>query len=158
MRGIKSEERRLCDNARVASWKKEHPDRVKEYSKTEWQRRKERNPSVMSQVRARSKARYELKLRNNPEAIRRRNLGRYGLTLEQFDAMLTAQGGVCALCGTDQPGGRGNRFCVDHDHITGAVRGLLCTHCNKGIGYFRDDPALLLKATTYLQPEKRCAE
>jgi hypothetical protein len=77
----------------------------------------------------------------NPEAAaaRRRSAGlrrRYGITVEQYDEMLAAQGGVCALCGTDQPGGRGEHFSVDHCHKDGHVRGLLCAGCNTNLGAY----------------------
>lgn len=55
---------------------------------------------------------------------------RYGLTREQYEQMLEDQGHACAICATPTPGGRGNRFHVDHDHETGEVRGLLCWPCN----------------------------
>ena len=74
----------------------------------------------------------------------------YGLTLAQFDAMLEAQGGGCAICGTTEPRGMG-RFPVDHCHATGRIRGLLCTECNKGLGNFKDDVRLLVRAIAYLQ-------
>jgi hypothetical protein len=65
---------------------------------------------------------------------------RYGITAQDADAMLAAQGGLCAICGA-APAGR-----VDHDHETGAVRALLCFNCNGGLGQFRDDPAVLRAA------------
>ncbi len=74
----------------------------------------------------------------------------YGLTIKQFDGMLQAQGRVCAICGTDTPGGMG-RFSVDHDHITGQIRGLLCVSCNMGLGAFGDNPDMLEMAKKYLQ-------
>jgi predicted nucleic acid-binding Zn ribbon protein len=73
----------------------------------------------------------------------------YGITTAQYDAMLAAQGGCCAICRSATTNGRGG-FQVDHDHATGAVRGILCNSCNQGLGRFRDDPALLLKAAAYL--------
>jgi hypothetical protein len=63
--------------------------------------------------------------------------------------MLEAQGGRCAICRSDKPGGRG-RFAVDHCHSSGRVRGLLCVACNAGLGQFRDDPDLLRAAVAYL--------
>lgn len=71
----------------------------------------------------------------------------YGITIEQYDAMLEAQGGVCAICGAD-PGER--TLAVDHNHADGRVRGLLCDNCNNGLGRFQDDPELLLAAAQYL--------
>lgn len=74
----------------------------------------------------------------------------YGITLADYDAMLAAQDGRCAICKTDVPKGKG-RFSVDHDHVTGKVRALLCNTCNAGLGQFKDDPALVLEAAAYLQ-------
>lgn len=73
----------------------------------------------------------------------------FGITVQQYDEMLDAQGGCCALCGSDFPGGRG-RFVVDHCHETGKIRGLLCNLCNVGLGALRDSPQLLQKAIQYL--------
>lgn len=70
---------------------------------------------------------------------------RYGITAEEADAMLEAQGGVCAICRV-APAAH-----VDHDHSTGAVRALLCFNCNGGLGQFRDDPAVLQAAVFYVQ-------
>lgn len=90
--------------------------------------------------------------KNNPEAAllndRRVNLMRnYGMTIEDFDALLEAQGGRCAICGTDTPNGR--NWHVDHNHDTGKVRGILCSSCNLGIG-FLSTPERLAQATQYL--------
>ena len=50
----------------------------------------------------------------------------------------------CVICGTEE------KLVVDHSHVTGEVRGLLCNHCNRGLGHFRDDPMLLEFAAQYL--------
>jgi len=72
----------------------------------------------------------------------------YGLTAEQHRELLKAQNNVCAIC---QRGPQPRKhFSVDHDHITGAVRGLLCGTCNLAIGYFRDSPEITLRAARYL--------
>jgi Recombination endonuclease VII len=55
---------------------------------------------------------------------------RYGLTEARYNEMLAAQGGACAICGDPQPDKRKKFLDIDHDHLTGAVRGLLCTPCN----------------------------
>lgn len=72
----------------------------------------------------------------------------YGLEPAEYVSMLQRQGGVCLICGTDQPGAKS--FCVDHDHATGVVRGLLCNDCNVGLGFFRDNPDRLVSAAAYL--------
>lgn len=73
----------------------------------------------------------------------------YGLEPGQYDAMLAAQDGRCAICRTDAPGGRGS-WHVDHEHATGRVRGLLCHRCNLMLGNAQDDPARLRAAVEYL--------
>lgn len=77
----------------------------------------------------------------------------YGISAEDYDRMLDAQGGRCAICGGTQTEAdvRKRHLSVDHCHATGRVRGLLCESCNFGLGKFRDDPALLAAALEYLQ-------
>jgi len=84
--------------------------------------------------------------------IRKINLGRarlkrYGLAPEAYDLMLAEQGGVCAIC----RGPEVRTFHVDHDHLTGRVRGILCASCNHVLGRMKDDPALLRAAAAYLE-------
>lgn len=83
-------------------------------------------------------------------SIKRRSrlLHQYGLTPESFAARLASQGGVCAICGTAEPGRKG--WAVDHCHAQGHVRGVLCGACNLGLGKFRDDPEVLRRAADYL--------
>ena len=71
----------------------------------------------------------------------------FGITLDEYDAMVVAHGGVCAICG--KPDG-GQALGVDHNHETGKVRGLLCRGCNTAIGSLHDSPLLLLFAIEYL--------
>jgi hypothetical protein len=70
---------------------------------------------------------------------------RYGIGADEFDALVERQGGVCAICGRPDPEH------VDHDHETGAVRGILCFNCNGGLGQFRDSIDSLLTAASYLE-------
>ena len=74
---------------------------------------------------------------------------RYGLTLEDLARMFERQGGCCAICEKELKEGRSG-MCVDHDHTTRAVRGLLCHACNTGIGKLEDDADLLRKAARYV--------
>lgn len=74
----------------------------------------------------------------------------YGITREQYDELLAAQGNRCAICGSDEWPGKNRAPHVDHDHGTGKVRGLLCGKCNTGLGQFDDDPTRLAAAIEYL--------
>jgi hypothetical protein len=89
-------------------------------------------------------------------AMRRRErhlLKKYGLTKEAYEDLYRAQSGCCAICGETFISATLTHGwpTVDHDHATGAVRGLLCDLCNKGLGQFKDSPALLTSARTYLE-------
>jgi hypothetical protein len=86
---------------------------------------------------------------------RRRTLRTYGLTQEEWDRLIALQGNACAVCKTTQPGGRGERWHIDHDHVTGQVRGLLCQLCNVGIGNLRDDPQIIMAAAQYVTAHRR---
>ncbi len=88
------------------------------------------------------------------EAHRRGQYRRqYGITIEEYDEMLEAQNYRCAICRDKDPGGRSSRFHIDHDHVTGEVRGLLCVNCNNGLGRFKDDLLVLREAIRYLEGE-----
>lgn len=111
------------------------------------------NPKLAREL---GKAEYE----RNRGAYAERNLrSKHGLTVQQYDALLTAQGGGCAICGSTNAGGRwGERFHVDHDHnccppqksCSGCRRALLCSPCNVGVGAFADNPDRLMAAAAYL--------
>jgi hypothetical protein len=100
----------------------------------------------------RSAAAYQWWLNNKERAqANKRRLElrkRYGITPEMYDQILAQQGGGCAVCGAARDG---DELPVDHDHVTGAVRGILCHRCNLAIGSLGDDIDLLKKAIYYLQ-------
>ena len=73
-------------------------------------------------------------------------LTEYGISLLQYEAMLEAQNGVCAICKKTE----GKHLSVDHNHVTGEIRGLLCSRCNLVIGRCNDDTKLLKAAILYL--------
>ena len=70
---------------------------------------------------------------------------RYGVDAVTVNWLILQQGGVCALCRKGAPEH------VDHDHRTKWVRGILCFNCNRGLGKFREDPAVMRNAITYLE-------
>lgn len=90
---------------------------------------------------------------NDPEYKRMWKLAnKYGITVDQYEAMLVAQDGVCAICKKEDT--RGTRLCVDHDHETGENRRLLCKACNLVIGYAHEDTEVLRNAIIYLESFK----
>jgi Autographiviridae endonuclease VII len=72
----------------------------------------------------------------------------FGISSEEYDAMLAEQGGVCGICGSPPPDG--SSLHVDHDAKTGRIRGLLCFRCNAALGQLRDSVDLLLAGADYL--------
>jgi hypothetical protein len=78
----------------------------------------------------------------------------YGLTVADYDRMLAAQRGRCAICRSQTPKGPG-RWHIDHDHVTGQVRGLLCNNCNRGIGFLEDDPEVIKRAAAYVAKHRQ---
>ena len=107
---------------------------------------------------------YKRKLRENPEIyakmLSQNSKWRYGIDHAERDAMLAEQGGVCAVCGTDEPLGRG--WIVDHDHSCcsgikscgNCVRGILCHKCNLMLGQANDNIDTLTSAIAYLLSDK----
>jgi hypothetical protein len=100
--------------------------------------------------------RYQITKRFNERHPERRKatkraytLSTYGLTQERYAALLESQNHACAICHATDPQHWSGQFHIDHDHVTGAVRGLLCTLCNGGLGLFKDDPATLQRALDY---------
>ena len=81
---------------------------------------------------------------------RKRDLKKkYGMSLEEFEAILKSQGYACGVCWSQIPQGKG-LWHVDHDHRTGKIRGLLCHYCNLALGHFKDDERVMEEAIRYL--------
>ena len=81
---------------------------------------------------------------------------RYKVTEADYKRMLGSQGGACAICKCKENifRGRSIYFCVDHDHATGKVRGLLCSACNRALGLFKDDTSIIKSSLDYLTRHK----
>jgi len=87
--------------------------------------------------------------------IKQRKWSSFGVDATRYQEMLREQKGVCAICGKperapDKASGKTRDMAIDHNHETGAIRQLLCSNCNRALGRFRDDPALLDAAMAYL--------
>jgi hypothetical protein len=80
----------------------------------------------------------------------------YGLTLEKWNAMFEKQRGCCAICFTHSSEIK-TGLSVDHNHETGEVRGLLCLHCNAGIGNLKEDYVVIKSAFEYLKKHTETA-
>jgi Recombination endonuclease VII len=92
------------------------------------------------------RARYQAQKHDSASPVRKAQLKRYGISPAEYDALLAKQNGACAICRRRSKG----RLCVDHCHVTGMIRGLLCRECNGALGYLKDDQASLVAALAYL--------
>lgn len=115
-----------ANKAAVEAWRKANPERLREHGRAAYAR--------------------------DPVRFRARNIKRYGVTLAEYDALLAAQDGVCAIC--KKKCSKHPNLSIDHDHATGKVRGLLCSACNIGIGSLREDPMIAQAAADYLRKHK----
>jgi hypothetical protein len=143
----------------MRAWSAKHPDRRKAQARRHYLAHREEYLARARAQReadpARKKAQDRARYKSKSEEWRATGLRRYGLTIEEYDALLAAQGGCCAICGRTEAGGRHRRLHVDHDHgfahgDKAGVRGLLCTSCNMGLGRFKDDAVNLRRAADYL--------
>ena len=130
------------DNAAQRAYRLAHPEEVKEYHR----RYRETH---QAEIKAASGV-YKGRHRAQERAGARRRM--YGLSPEAFTAMLDAQNGECMVCRIALEEGAGkSRLHVDHDHVTGRIRALLCLRCNLAIGYADDDPEQLRRLAVYLE-------
>lgn len=136
-----------------------HSYNCKECRKAQMRERSQR-PDKAAEARERSRAWYEAnkerareyaKTQYTPENNLARALKRYGMTPYEYSLLLEAQEGKCAICGVAHGNKNGERLVIDHCHDTGAVRGLLCHSCNRGLGMLRDSAVLLQAALNYLK-------
>jgi hypothetical protein len=131
------------DRAAARRYRETHKDQIKVAARLYRETHKEQ-----INERARLKWRTDPELREKRRLWQRKNVFQkvYGISMADYEAMFERQGGACAICKRT-----GVTLCVDHCHLTGEVRGLLCSQCNSAIGFCSDDPAVLLAAAEYLQ-------
>jgi len=96
----------------------------------------------------------ELAFQTNSRAQLKDMCRRVGITVERYERELAAQGGVCKICHLPNRDARKRRLNIDHDHVTGEFRGLLCSTCNSALGHFGDNIALMEAAIAYLRASK----
>lgn len=129
---------KVCDNCKITF---KPTMKVQRFCKPECNSTYRRNTLLRSY---RNSENYRLEHRN------RLLKNRFGISSEDYDVMFLNQRGLCKICGTHQSEVT-RRFAVDHNHLTGEVRGLLCVPCNTAIGALRDSPELLEVAALYLR-------
>lgn len=130
---------KTCELERRHAWYQANRERAIATARA-WQ---ERNPE---RYRA-TQERYRQVRRSEQRTYHLRRT--FGLTLDEYDALLAAQDGECAICGN--PPQDGQFLHVDHNHETGDIRGLLCVRCNNALGQLREDVAVAQRAVEYLE-------
>jgi hypothetical protein len=139
---------RACAAAYNRTWQRKNPEKLRKNRKKYYERHQER-------LRA-EKAEWQ---RAHPEQAQDAHLRRtFGITLDQYRGLQEKQGGKCAVCdqeetAVDKRTGKVRRLHVDHSHQSGAVRGLLCTRCNLGLGFLQEDPKIIKSLLQYLDRE-----
>ena len=125
---------RVCERKAAAEYNNARPEKMKANAKKRYAENKERDPLYARRVNIQQK---------------------YGISQEEYETMLSAQHGNCAICNRHgnvlHANGRPQALAIDHDHETGAIRGLLCSLCNQGLGSFQDNGEFLLNAARYLK-------
>jgi hypothetical protein len=129
-----------CDKAFVAAnrlatrraWREKNREKLREQDRQQYWRTRANNPAVTQRTRE--------------QHIKRK----HGITWDEYQQMVAAQGNVCAIC-SGPPKGAGHRLHIDHHHATGVIRGLLCSNCNIAIGLLADDPDRVEAVAHYLR-------
>jgi hypothetical protein len=154
-RRARDPEHRAEDNARQRAYYQAHKEKFRERASAYYQANRQeigkRNSAYYQankkSIGERARASRQARKHANDPALRSGELRRrYGISPAEYDALLAKQGGVCAICRKRSKG----RLCVDHCHLTGTVRGLLCHACNVALGALKDDQASLVAALAYL--------
>jgi hypothetical protein len=142
--------------------KSQQKSNKKYYTKNKKEINKERRNQYLKPEIRKKILKYVSKYRKLPEHKRKAKIymrnyqvKKYGITLDQYNQILQKQKCLCVICLqpetlVDSKSKKVRRLCVDHNHLTGKVRGLLCDKCNRGLGNFQDNTAILSMATNYL--------
>jgi hypothetical protein len=125
----------------IRDWRKRNPDRHRKVAKAEHQRNK-------AQYRVRERRWFAADPNRQVNKRIRRTIGDARFGVELYQQILTAQKNRCRICGAPP---NGKRLFIDHEHVSGRLRGLLCSNCNCGIGLFKDNPGRLRAAADYIE-------
>ena len=138
---------KTCHKKKTKGYLEKYKDKKRATSRRYYERNRDRLLASQAAYR-----------KHNPSIVketahRSHLMKKYHLSKEDFSALLESQGGVCKICKTNNPGWHG-RFCVDHNHETGNIRGLLCNNCNVILGHSKDDTEILESAIAYLMEDR----
>ena len=143
--GMRDGHRNDCKACNLAEKKRRYhadPESMKERVK-QWQ---QENAERVNAFHRERRSRPEVKRKQRDAYYRRK----HGISVDEADAILEAQNNRCAICKRETPERLASMH-LDHDHKSGKIRGFLCIDCNHGLGKFRDEPDLLLRALVYLR-------
>jgi hypothetical protein len=134
------------EKARYHANKAKHKAKRVAYGLKNKERIREKATEWYRQNKEKAKKRINENYNENKEVIiLKRKLKRHNLTIQQLEIMKNKCNDLCQICGKGS-----DKICIDHNHINGKVRGLLCNNCNSGIGFLRDDVKILKSAISYL--------
>lgn len=134
--------------ARAKKYRLDHPEWAKKMDSPEYKSEMSKTWRLRNPEKAKA-------LASRQSKFRRFKL--HGITIETYNELKAKQDSRCAICGVvpnDNYGGHHDGFHIDHDHVSGRVRGLLCKHCNVGIGMLKDSEEILQSAILYLRCHK----
>ena len=138
----------------MREWRKNHPENIKRYKQKYSLKLGDQNKEYYESHKEAVKQYMRDYRNNNKEKLRKRKLERtYGIDLD-YEKLFQDQNGCCAICGRSYTEFQ-RPLCVDHDHDTGEVRGLLCSPCNVAIGLLRSNTDVLLQAIRYLKSKPK---
>ena len=140
-RELARESKKICSKCRVVKDFSEFTKNLNHWTGKSYWCRKCKNDSIKKHRESNPELFYE-SMRFSQAKIR------YGIEKEDYIKLLESQNHLCAICSERLDMSR--QIYIDHDHSTGQIRGALCGSCNKGLGMFKDSPALLHKAAYYL--------
>jgi len=138
-----------CNVGKCREYYTANREKLREYGR----KRYHSDPKWKEQSRINRRNKYK----TDPDARKRRlascRLSKFGITDDEFNRLFVSQGNKCAICRCSEPPNK-KSWSVDHDHISGKIRGILCSFCNTGIGLLRDDDQICLSAHEYLRRHK----
>lgn len=142
------------DKARAAcrNWRAENPEKQKASTKNWEVNNPGKHEAATKAYRLANPGKTAEWGRNYRKRVPDYSIRRYGVSLSRFIDLAVNQEAKCAICGDK------TKLCVDHNHATGKVRGLLCRKCNAALGLFGDSALNLLRASAYVKEELLCSE